>query len=265
MYKENIKLCVFPMTIVWGNIKANLNNLEKSLGRLNPETDILVLPETFSTGFPTNIEPVELVKLIDDNSNKVIEAIQSLSARFNVSIAGSVIATENGKFYNRAFFIKPDGCAVYADKKHLFSMAGESKIFTSGHHRLSVEYLGWNIAMVVCYDIRFPVWCRNRKNEYDLLLAVANWPTVRINAWERLLPARAIENEAYVVGVNCTGVDKQGYEYNGSSMILDYKGEKIGYGEGDFIYADLPLEKLRRFREKFPVWQDADVFSMNDI
>lgn len=143
-------------------------------------------------------------------------------------------------------------------------MAGEHKIFSAGHDRLAVRFRGWNLAMILCYDIRFPVWCRNRANEYDALIAVANWPTTRISAWNSLLTARAIENEAYVLGVDCKGTDTHGFEYDGSSVIIDFKGKPIGTTDPDtgLIYASLDPEKLAAFRTKFPAWQDADNFKL---
>lgn len=143
-------------------------------------------------------------------------------------------------------------------------MAGEDKVFSPGTTRLSVRFRGWNIAMIVCYDIRFPVWCRNRNNEYDVLIAVANWPVSRVSAWNSLLTARAIENEAYVLGVDCRGTDNHGFEYDGSSAIIDFKGKHLGVTDPDtgLIYASLDPDRLASFRNKFPAWRDADTFSL---
>ena len=183
-----------------------------------------------------------------------------MAARNNIAIAGSFIADSGGSLYNRAFFIEPSGEETFADKRHLFTMAGEHNSFSYGRDRLAVRFRGWNIAVVVCYDIRFPVWCRNVQNEYDLLIAVANWPKVRVNAWNQLLIARAIENEAYVCGVDCSGTDNNGFEYDGSSMAVDFKGKDISVErdsqESDpgtrILYANLSKEKLEAFRSKFP-------------
>ena len=180
-----------------------------------------------------------------------------------MAIAGSFLADTGGLLGNRAFFIEPNGEECMADKRHLFSMAGEDRLLSAGDRRLKVRYRGWNIAMVVCYDIRFPVWCRNVNNEYDLLIAVANWPKVRVEAWKKLLMARAIENEAYVCGVDCKGKDVKDIEYDGTSMAVDFKGRDISVADpdgGDLVYATLSLDRLNGFREKFPAYRDADSF-----
>lgn len=263
MAYSNLNICLFPMRLTWQDVAANLVYLENSLQDLHPHTDLLVLPETFSTGYPVNVDKDGLNKLLEINSTLVIAKIKELAKRHNVAIVGSLIVKEYDEFYNRGFFIEPTGDEYYADKRHLFSMAGEDKIFTSGNRKLNVRFRGWNISMFICYDIRFPVWCRNEGNKYDLMLVVANWPKVRIGAWSKLLPARAIENEAYVAAVNCCGNDTEGYEYDGTSYIFDYKGNNIEKRSGDLLYASLSLEKLHKFREKFPAWKDADSYTIN--
>lgn len=260
---ENLHICLYPMELFWGNVETNIENLENAMPYIKTDTDILVLPETFATGFPS-VSDTERLDLIisEDTGNSIIAKIKHFSAGYNMAIAGSLIVEEEGKRYNRAFFVTPDEVVIFADKKHLFTMAGEHRLFSPGKRRMSVNYKGWEIAMIVCYDIRFPVWCRNVGNEYDLLLAVANWPVTRVKAWEKLLMARAIENEAYVVGVNCKGIDDNGYEYDGCSMIVDFKGDSVGKPIEPFIYAELSYSRLMKFREKFPAWQDADRFSL---
>lgn len=179
----------------------------------------------------------------------------------NLAICGSMLRYNEGELTNSAFFVEPNGDITFQSKNHLFSMAGENLLFSKGTKRLQVRYRGWSIALGVCYDIRFPVWCRNRENEYDLMIFVANWPKVRINAWNRLLPARAIENEAYVCGCNCKGIDNKSFEYDGASQIFDFKGDIIGsIYDKNFIYARLSKENLTKFRQKFPSWKDADEF-----
>lgn len=256
------------MTLTWGDKDANLSNLKNAMKDMHPETDLLILPEMFSTGFLTG-DKEEIRQLAEKNSGATIEELKVLAEKFNVAIAGSFIADTGGLLFNRAFFIEPTGDEVFADKRHLFTMAGEHNTFSEGNERLAVRYRGWNIAMIVCYDIRFPVWCRNVNNEYDLLIAVANWPKARVGAWSKLLVARAIENEAYVCGVNCKGIDSKGFEYDGASHIIDFKGNDIGISspeeaKNNFIYASLSLEKLKTFREKFPAYLDADKFKILD-
>lgn len=261
---SNLNVCLFPMEIEWGNKASNIEKLDKALEKVFPGTDLLVLPEMFSTGFITG-DKEQIRELAERNSGETIEFLIQKAREKGLAIAGSFIADTGGSLFNRAFFVEPSGDTVFADKRHLFTMAGEHKTFSRGESRLSVRYRGWNIAMVVCYDIRFPAWCRNVYNSYDVLLAVANWPKARIEAWNHLLRARAIENLAYVCGVNCTGTDSGGLEYDGSSLAYDFKGKDITVSSESvpFRYASLSYEKLERFREKFPAWQDADSFKID--
>lgn len=264
MTNQLLNVCLLPLEIKWGEKSANLNALTDALERVHPETDLVVLPECFSTGFPAGMDKEEVRPLAERNTGETIDYLKHLARKHNVALAGSFIANSGGSLYNRAFFIEPSGEECFADKRHLFTMAKEHNVFSHGHSRLKVRYRGWEIAMVICYDIRFPVWCRNVDNDYDLLLAVANWPNARVSAWDTLLQARAIENEAYVCGVNCRGVDPLGYEYGGSSAVLDFKGKSIAVASQEFLYAQLSKEKLERFREKFPAYADADPFKIID-
>lgn len=261
----NLNVALFPMNIKWGEKEQNLAHLKETMASLHPDTDLLIIPETFSTGFITG-DKEDVRGFAERNTGTTIDFLKALAKEHNVAIAGSYIADSGGSLYNRAFFIEPSGEEAFADKRHLFTMAGEHRVFSYGHGRMEVRYRGWNIAMVICYDIRFPVWCRNIGNQYDLLLAVANWPKVRVDAWNKLLMARAIENESYVCGVNCQGTDLGGFEYDGdkSSAVIDFKGQPIHLKQpgSPFLYASLSMEKLERFRTKFPAWNDADKFSL---
>lgn len=260
---KDLNVCLFPMELVWGSKEANLNTLKDGLKRIHPDTDLVILPETFSTGFPM-ADKETIRPMAERNTGATIDYLKALSKKYNVALAGSFVADSGGSLYNRAFVIEPNGDETFADKRHLFSMAKEHERFSRGHGRLKVRYRGWNIAMIVCYDIRFPAWCRNVNNEYDLLIAVANWPTVRVDAWNKLIPARAIENEAYVCAVDCIGTDPNGFEYDGSSMVVDFKGKDISVrNENGMIYATLSREKLDRFRDKFPAYRDADTFTID--
>lgn len=262
---NDLHVCLSPMEIHWEEKESNLTNLERILSETHPDTDLLILPETFSTGFPSGRDKESIREMAERNTGATIDLLKELSSRYNVAIAGSFIAETGGLLCNRAFFIEPGGEETFADKKHLFTMAGENKSFSSGNERLLVRFRGWNISMIVCYDIRFPVWCRNKHNEYDLLIAVANWPDVRVDAWNKLLFARAIENESYVCGVDCRGVDLAGFNYDGSSAVIDFKGKDISNRlDADHIYATLSKEKLDSFRNKFPAWRDADSFCLLD-
>lgn len=264
MISKDLKVALLPLKIEWNNKKVNLDALEKELCKVHPLTDLLILPETFSTGFPVGMDKEEVRVLAEKNSGETIEFLKQIARKHKLAICGSFIADTGGSLYNRMFFLEPSGEENFSDKRHLFTMAGEDKVFSRGYKRMSVRYRGWNIAMVACYDIRFPVWCRNHDNEYDLLIAVANWPKVRINAWETLLKARAIENEAYVCGVNCTGIDIKEFEYDGSSDAIDFKGKSVAVTmEGSpILYATLSRERLDKFRDKFPAWKDADTFKI---
>ena len=265
MTPKNLNVCLMPMEITWEAKENNLSHLAFLFETLHPDTDLVVVPETFSTGFPSGVDKEHVRSMAERNTGATVDFLKSLAAKHRVAIAGSFIADSGGSLYNRAFFIEPSGEETFADKRHLFTMAGEHENFSHGHDRLKVRYRGWEIAMVVCYDIRFPVWCRNVANDYDLLLAVANWPAVRVDAWNQLLRARAIENEAYVVGVNCRGKDLKDFEYNGSSMAVDFKGKDITtVMDDDHLYATLNMEKLLRFRDKFPAFRDADEFKILD-
>lgn len=264
MDEKILKVCLAPMEISWGNKEKNLSNLDRLINKVHHETDLLVLPEMFSTGFPSDLDKEAFRKLAERNTGPTIDKIKEYSEKHNLAIAGSFIADSGGLLFNRAFFIEPSGDEYFEDKRHLFSVGGENLILNSGERRLAVRFRGWNISMVVCYDIRFPVWCRNQKNEYDLLIAVANWPASRIDAWDTILKTRAMENQSYVCGVNCKGIDNKDAEYNGSSHLYNYRGKDISIktDEEGLLYASLSMQKLKDFREKFPFWRDADDFQL---
>ena len=203
--------------------------------------------------------------LADPMDGTTVATIKGWAERYKMAVAGSFIAREEGKYYNRAFFVTPDGKARYYDKRHLFRMAGEDRHFSAGDKPLVVRYKDWNICLQVCYDLRFPVWSRNVNNAYDLLIYVANWPEARKKAWKVLLQARAIENMAYVCGVNRVGVDGKGFAFRGDSMIYDARGKKLAdAGKRDETTRTCALSKtdLEAFRTKFPAWKDADAFQL---
>ena len=260
--ENKLKLCLVPMEIFWGDKKKNLDTIKKLFEKINPETDLVVLPETFSTGFPSEEMKKDINNLAEDNEGPTMSLIRELVVTYNMAICGSLVEKNGDKLFNRSFFIQPESDDVFSAKKHLFVPGGEDKIFEKGIKRLEVAFKGWKIAMVVCYDIRFPVWCRNRRNEYDLLIAIANWPVSRIETWNTLLKARALENSSYVCGVNCRGRNNLGGEYNGSSHLFNYKGQELAseINNDGLQYADISLQRLLNFRDKFPVWRDADDF-----
>lgn len=262
---KDLKVALFPMPITWLNKATNIDTLIDIMPHLHPQTDLLILPETFSTGFPAGLDKEQVRAMAERNTGATINTVKELAYRYGVAICGSFVADSGGLLFNRAFLVEPNGDEYFADKRHLFTMAGENKVFHAGTDRLNIRFRGWDISMIVCYDVRFPVWCRSSKdNPYDLLIAVANWPQQRVDAWLQLLRARAIENEAYVCGVDCQGTDFGGNIYDGSSPVYDYKGKEIStkLPDSSIIYANLDAAGLCRFRDKFPAWRDADDFSI---
>lgn len=265
MIAGNLKICMIPLEIFWGDKEKNLLDFQKKLELVESDTDLVVLPETFTTGFPSPDDDLTVKQVAETDNGKTIRIVKECSEKYNFAIAGSFIAKTETGCSNRAFFATPDKEVFFADKRHLFSYSGEDKFFEPGHERLSITFRGWNIAMIVCYDLRFPVWCRNVNNEFDLMIAVANWPVSRIRVWDTLLQARAMENSSFVCGVDCKGIDSRGSEYNGSCHVFDYKGIDIAVNisDNDLLYASLNKKRLDDFRQKFPVWKDADSFSLN--
>lgn len=237
------------------------DNRDGALGMIYdaPSADLIVLPETFTNGFC-----MQVGQLVETSGTLTLEWMMAVARAKEAAVAGSVAVKENGKFYNRFFFVKPDGSYTTYDKKHLFSFSGEDKEYTAGKERMIVEWKGFRILLQVCYDIRFPVFSRNR-GDYDMILYVANWPSVRQNVWDTLLRARAMENLCYVAGVNRVGSDP-GNDYTGGTVLLDFKGEVIA-GANDAteqaVYGEIELGPLEEFRKKFPALDDADDFAMS--
>ncbi len=247
--------------ITWEDRDENLGYYGELLRRVSGRTDIAVLPETFTTGFSMDVE-----RLADTMDGPTVGAVKGWASKYRMAVAGSFIVKDGGKYFNRAFFITPEGEEHYYDKRHLFRMAGEDSRFAAGDKRTVVSYKGWNICLQVCYDLRFPVWSRNRGNEYDLLIYVANWPETRKRVWKTLLSARAIENMAYVCGVNRVGIDGKGFVYRGDSMVFSPKGKKLAdAGKREEITRTCTLSHadLDELRAKFPAWKDADAFALD--
>lgn len=262
MTHNNLKIAIIPHDIVWGDKEENLLSIAELLHKVERDTDLVILPELFTTGVISDSSMIN--DLAEPNSGKTIETVHRWASYFKFAICGSFIATTASNYYNRAFFIEPSGDENFYDKKHLFSIGGESQIFSQGTCNAPIiRYRGWNIKMIVCYDLRFPVWCRNRLNNYDLLIVPANWPLSRAYPWNQLLIARAIENQCYVIGANRSGKDDFGIYDIADSKVINCKGEPIQSSiEQGIIYAELSKEKLETFRAKFPVWNDADIFSI---
>ncbi len=258
---NNLRIAAIPLDIIPADPQANLRATAAALAALPPGTDIAVLPELFSTGFTAGHgQPGTLA---ETNSGPTIQALAGLSRRHNLAIAGSFMARTAQSIYNRGFFIEPSGDETFYDKHHLFCMSAENRTFTRGlSHMPVVRFRGWNIAMIICYDLRFPAWCRNQKQRYDVLLVPANWASAREYAWRQLLIARAIENQAVVVGANRSGRDDYG-DYDNLSYIFDAMGRSVGQVAGSStVIADVSLEDLEKCRRRMPVATDADDFDL---
>lgn len=257
---SKLRVAALPLVIEWADKDANIAAVEKALEKLPAGTDVIVLPELFSTGYSD--DPDVLAALAERNTGATVDKIKEWAARTGAAIAGSYLASTHPKIYNRGFFIEPSGEETFYDKRHLFSLSKEAQLFAPGDERPRiVRFRGWNISLIVCYDLRFPVWCRCRLGEYDLLLVTANWPKARGYAWEHLLIARAIENQCCVVGANRGGSDVYG-DYAGLTYIFDGRGMAVGVQPPDcpFIVADLDGERQESYRRNFPVLNDADDF-----
>ena len=255
-----LKISIVQTDIAWENKQENLRMLRETLHALRGTTEIVVLPEMFSTGFTMKSR-----ELAEPVSGITVRILKELAADFQLALCGSFICSERSNYYNRAFFITPEGEEFYYDKRHLFRMGNEAEYFSSGNNKLIISYRGWNICLLVCYDLRFPVWSRNVNNEYDLLIYVASWPQARRLAWDTLLCARALENMCYVCGVNRIGVDGNKLIYNGGSVVFSAKGEVLASvpdGEEGIETVSLSLISLQQLRDKFPVWKDADAFRL---
>ncbi|MBD5225382.1 MAG: nitrilase family protein [Bacteroidales bacterium] len=266
---NQIKIAVLSLDIVWNDIERNIKAVLDAIAWMHPDTDILVLPELFSTGF---IQDRDLLKEITEKqTDRVLVYLKRLSSTHHIAIAGSMLAKDNDNLYNRGFFVEPTGEITCYDKRHLFCLSPESNIFSAGKLTPPViRYRGWNISMVICYDLRFPVWCRNKKNNADILIVPANWPMSRSYAWEHLLIARAIENQCIVVGANRSGEDDYG-KYSGLSYIFDATGHVIASSSAqrdrhnvdiDIIYTTYTKEELDKTRKKLPFGNDADDFTI---
>jgi predicted amidohydrolase len=263
---QDLNVTVIQSDLHWEDIGANLAMFEEKIWRIGSKTDAIVLPEMFSTGFTMNAPG--LAEMMNMRTTKWM---RQMADQTGALLIGSFICQVHNRYYNRLVWMEPGGNLKTYDKRHLFRMSGEQKSFASGESLLIGSWKGWRICPIVCYDLRFPVWCRNRfdittrKLSYDLLICIANWPTARIVAWDTLLKARAIENLCYTVGVNRIGQDGNGIEHNGHSSINNPKGESIFTLEGiDTIKTmELNAHSLQAFRDKFPAYMDADDFSID--
>lgn len=254
-----IKITICQAYIFWENIEKNLSNLSLKLSSLKENTDLIILPEMFNTGFTMNVE--ECAEAMD---GPTMRWLYDTAKRHNCVVAGTLIITENDAYYNRFVWMSADGSYVSYDKRHLFGLMGESEKFTAGKERILTEVNGWKICPMICYDLRFPVWTRSVDFSYDLLVYTACWPDSRSLHWRTLIPARAIENQAYAIGVNRVGYDGDDVYYSGGSMCISPAGDVVYYKpEDEDLYTfTLYPEDLKKMREKFPFMKDADSFKL---
>jgi predicted amidohydrolase len=257
----NLRVSLVQTDLVWENPSANCAQLEEKLAALGGSTDVVVLPEMFASGFSMSETGAEIGK------GPALQWMQVQANRLGALIVGSLKVKQQNSFYNRLYAVQPDGTYSSYDKRHLFRMGDEHKFYQSGDQRVIVSYKGWNIALFICYDLRFPVWSRNVSMAYDAAIYVANWPAPRANAWRTLLQARAIENLAYVVGVNRVGTDANALAYAGDSLLVDFKGDLVLdlKSKDQILTSELSLESLAEFRAKFPAHLDADSFSLSSL
>ena len=261
IHQDELFTVIIQPDIVWENIEQNIKNYSIIIDEIAEEhrtVDLIVLPEMFTTGFTMN--PSELAETMDGIT---VTWMKEISKQYNMAICGSIIIKEKSNYYNRFVFVKQNGDIDLYDKKHLFSFAGENQNYTAGKSKTLIKYKGWNINPFICYDLRFPVWCRNTQNS-DLMIFVANWPQKRISHWEKLLPARAIENQCYIIGVNRTGMDNNNLEYTGMSSITDPAGKEIlsMKNRNGYSFAILKKSILKNIRESLPFGQDGDRFEL---
>ncbi|MBS1917984.1 MAG: amidohydrolase [Bacteroidetes bacterium] len=258
---STLTVTLIQTNLYWEDKSANLEMLEKKINSISEKTEIVILPEMFSTGF--SMQPEKLAETMD---GPTIEWMKKIASAKKIILTGSVIIEENGNYFNRLIWMLPNGQSGFYNKRHRFAYAGENEKYTAGEKRLIASVKGWKINLQVCYDLRFPVWSRQQQTEtgleYDAIIYVANWPERRSNAWRTLLQARAIENQCFVIGVNRVGNDGNEIYHSGDSMVVDPSGEILYHKkhDEDIFTTTLHKEKLDVVRSKFPFWKDADPF-----
>lgn len=259
MNPNELKVSLIQADLVWENPEANQRHLETMMAPLSGSTHIVVLPETFSTGF--SMEASRLAETMEGNT---VQWLKKCAARYRMILCGSMITEESGHYYNRLLWVQPDGVVHTYNKRHLFSYAGEDREFSAGDKKIIVQVNGWKICPLICYDLRFPVWARNTE-AYDVLLYIANWPERRNEAWETLLKARAIENQSIVIGVNRVGTDGNGHCYIGNSTVYGPLGETLAKASGaeeQVVQATLSRDLLEETRRQLPFLKDMDRFAL---
>lgn len=264
---QNLRVTIAQADLAWENKAKNLAQLRQMIELANPTTDVIVLPEMFSTGFSMHAH-----ELAEPHGDKTFQWMQEIAKKFGSAVVGSIITQDKGKYFNRLYWVFQDGSFQHYDKRHLFSFANENQFYAQGTHQIIVHYKGWRIMPLICYDLRFPVWSRNtppnnalEDHWYDALIYVANWPEARRKPWTTLLEARAHENQAYVIGVNRVGFDGNQIHHSGDSAVFSPKGEVLStiapHNEG-IETIELDYQILKDFREKFTAWKDRDLFEL---
>lgn len=270
MINRSLTIAAIPLPIAWADRRANFEAVEKAMASLRPGTDVVVLPELFSTGFIP--DPDVMRREAEPSDGPAMQLITRLARQYRVAIAGSFLARGGDEaqpaIFNRAFFVEPSGETAFYDKRHLFSLSPEAQLLEAGQKPMPVvRFRGWNIALAVCYDLRFPVWCRNVGMAYDVVLIPSNWPTSRGYAYHHLLIGRAIENQAWYVGADCSGTDTYGC-YDGMTAIVDHEGNIVAQSPADDptapVYATADREKLEHTRKRMPAWRAADNFKITN-
>lgn len=258
--QNELKIALIQADLVWENPKQNRSNFSKKIDGLTEDVDLLILPEMFSSGFTMNASAVA-----ETMQGETVLWMKNLASKKNMAIIGSLVISEAGNFHNRLLFVEPSGKITYYDKRHTFTLVGEDDIYTAGKEKVIVDYKGWKICPLICYDLRFPVWARNTE-DYDALIYVANWPKPRVSAWDALLKARAIENMCYCVGVNRVGVDGVNSHYSGHSAVYDVLGNTLTSmipNEEEIEIITLEKRHIEAYRNKLKFLNDRDTFTIN--
>lgn len=258
---EDLNITIIQTHLYWEDAESNLKHFDSKINNIIIPTDIIVLPEMFTTGFTMNPK-----QFAEEHGGKGLRWMIEKAKQKNCVLVGSISVKDKGQFYNRLYWVKPDGSFQFYDKRHLFRMGNEDQFYTAGPEKLIFDYKGWKICPLICYDLRFPVWSKNQKeNSYDVLIYVANWPEVRAYPWKQLLIARAIENQSYVVGLNRIGNDGNGVSHSGDSAVINPRGELMSTIQSHEDKAEtlsLSYNYLEDFRSKFPVLLDGDEFEI---
>lgn len=254
---QKLNIALIQSELVWENPEQNRTNFSNKIADIPSDVDIIILPEMFTTGFTMSPQNISI-----EEGQITLNWMKKISKKSNAALIGSLPFYEKGNYTNRLFFVEPNGSYEGYDKHHTFTLAGEDKVYKAGIERLIIEYKGFRICPLICYDLRFPVWARNTEN-YDVLIYVANWPKPRITAWDVLLKARAIENMAYCIGVNRIGTDEAGHEYSGNSAVYDGLGQQLVFSQAEeIVYITFSKEHIISIREKLKFLEDRDEFNL---